>query len=121
MSSTPFFAVLHEDERVRTTAVSELVASVAGPDVRVVRVGNPLRSPLTLDRILMQVAGPDGDVILGQDAAVVQAITRRQAQETRVLLVIEQADTLHPAALRSFRPWRRTSGRTGIRRCGSRS
>ena len=102
MTGLPFHAVLHDDDRVRTTAVSELLASVAGPDVRVVRVGNPLRSPLTLDRILMQVAGPDGDVILGQDATVVQAITRRQAQETRVLLVIEQADTLHPAALRSL-------------------
>ena len=102
MTGLPFHAVLHDDDRVRTTAVSELLASVAGPDVRVVRVGNPLRSPLTLDRILMQVAGPDGDIILGQDATVVQAITRRQAQETRVLLVIEQADTLHPAALRSL-------------------
>ncbi len=99
----PFFALLLEDDHERTAALSVLLARLSGAETRVIRVGNPLRSPLTLDRILIQVAGPEGEVFTGDDARLlVRAIAARQGQETRVVLLIEQAETLHPKVLRSL-------------------
>lgn len=98
----PFAIHLIPDDQDATAAVASIVAGLAGPDVRVVRAGNPLRSPLTLDRILIQVSGPDG-VVQGSDAnLLVRAIAERQAQETRVVLLVEQAETIHPKVLRSL-------------------
>lgn len=102
LDERPFVIHLIPDEQDATVAAASIVAGLAGPDVRVVRAGNPLRSPLTLDRILIQVSGPDG-VVQGSDASLlVRAIAERQAQETRVVLLVEQAETIHPKVLRSL-------------------
>ena len=98
-----FTALLRDDDRQLAAAVDKLVATVTEPEARLIRVGNPLRSPLTLERIMIQVAGPEGEVFLGDDPGlVVHAIAERQREEARVVLLIEQAETLHPKALRSL-------------------
>ncbi len=101
--SSPFTSLLLEDDQARGVALLRLLQSMVGSDTRVVHVGNPLRSPLTLERILIQVAGPEGEVFLEDDARlIVRAIAERQGQEACVVLLIEQAETLHPKVLRSL-------------------
>ena len=99
----PFAAVLLDDELERTYTAAALLARLARPGVRVIRMGRSLHSGLTLERILVQVAGPEGEVSSGDDARrIVDAIAERQGQETRVVLAIEHAERLHPKVLRSL-------------------
>ena len=101
LNEGPFTALLREHERERVAVRSALQQSLAGTTARVVQVGNPLRALLTLERVLIQVARSEVGVLTKDDALlIVQAIVERQAQETRVVLLIEQAETLHPKMLR---------------------
>lgn len=93
-----FSAVLHGG----ADAAHALLAA-AGPGTRVVRVGNPLRAPLTIERILIQ-SGQMEAGLLTDDAAdqAMHRLCHRRDGEARVLLAIDQAETLSPAALRSL-------------------
>lgn len=93
-----FSAVLNGD----ADAVDALLAA-AGPGTRVVRVGNPLRAPLTIERILIQ-SGQTEAGLLTDDAAdqAMHRLCHRRDGESRVLLAIDQAETLSPAALRTL-------------------
>ena len=93
-----FSAVLHGG----ADAVRSLLAA-AGPGTRVVRVGNPLRAPLTIERILIQ-SGQMEAGLLTDDAAdqAMHRLCHRRDGESRVLLAIDQAETLSPAALRTL-------------------
>ncbi len=97
----PFTAVLQDDDQQRDAALSRLLSELARPDVRVVRMGNSMRSRLVLEHVLIQVAGPDGR-ISQKDAArrIARTIAERQGRETRVILLITQAETLHSKTLR---------------------
>ncbi len=81
-------------------AVRSLLAALA-PGARVQRVGNPLRSPLTIERILIQ-SGQPAVGQLADDAAEesLQRLCLRRPGESRVVLVIDQAETLSPGAIR---------------------
>jgi hypothetical protein len=100
----PFTALLLEDDQERAAAVSALLSRLARPEVRVIRMGGPSpRSRPTLERILIQVAGLDGKVLSGDNAhLIVRAVAKRQRQEERVVLLIEQAHTLHPKMLHAL-------------------
>lgn len=93
-----FSAVLHGG----ADAAHALLAA-AGPGTRVVRVGNPLRAPLTIERILIQ-SGQMEAGLLTDDAAdqAMHRLCHRRDGEARVLLAIDQAETLSPAALRTL-------------------
>ncbi len=97
----PFTALLRDDDEQREAALSRLLSELARPDVRVVRMGNSMRSRLMLEHILIQVAGPDGKMSQ-EDAArrIARTIAERQGRETRVVLLITQAETLHSKTLR---------------------
>ncbi len=97
----PFTALLRDDDEQREAALSRLLSGLARPDVRVVRMGNSMRSRLMLEHVLIQVAGPDGR-ISQEDAAwqIARTIAERQGRETRVVLLITQAETLHSKTLR---------------------
>lgn len=79
-------------------AIRRLTA--APPGVRVIRAGNPLRAPLTVERILIQ-AGQAEAGLLSAEAA--ERAMRRLCQprdgEHGVILLIAQAETLSPEAL----------------------
>ncbi|MDQ2803721.1 MAG: hypothetical protein M3Y41_13975, partial [Pseudomonadota bacterium] len=99
----PFTAVLLDDELERAYTAAALLAQLAGPEVRVIHMGHLLQAGLTLERILVQDAGPEGEAFSGDDTRrIVGAIAERQGQETRVVLVIEHAERLHPKVLRSL-------------------
>ena len=99
----PFISILVEDERERAVTASALLATLSGTTVRVVQVGNPLRSLLTLERILIQVGAVKHDATREVDARlIVQAMTDRQGSEARIVLLIDRAETLHPMVLHSL-------------------
>jgi len=100
----PFIALLLEDDRERAAAVSALLSRLAGPEVRVIRMGAPSpRFRPALERILIQAAGLDGKALSGNSARLIaRTVAKRQGREERVVLLIEQAHVLHPKMLRAL-------------------
>ncbi len=99
--SRPFTALLHDDDPQRDAALSRLLSELAGPDVRVVRMGNSMRSRLMLEHILIRVAGTEGRISQEEAARrIARTIAERQGRETRVIMLITQAETLHSKTLR---------------------
>lgn len=108
-SGQEFTCVLAEDPRLRSAAIEAAILAVADMSTRFVRAGNPLRSPLTIERLLIQVTGPAA--IRGGErdaAALTRLVAGPQADESRVIVVVEDADTLDAEAIRILRLMSRT-------------
>ena len=100
-AGNPFSLLLAEDDAARTVALEALLDTVADPSTRFARATNPLRARLTLERLLIQVIR--GPLEPGQPpAALIRRIAERQQTESRVILIIERAETLHPEVLQFF-------------------
>ena len=97
----PFSLLLADDDQRRTAALERLLDTVADPSTRFARVTNPLRARLTLERLLIQAINGPADPY-APPAEIVRRIAAQQQDETRVILVIERAETLHPDAMRFF-------------------
>ena len=101
LDGRPFTALLLEDDSKRANALSTLLSTLQPPSVRVVRMGNSVRSRLTLEHILLQVTAPDGNLSSTDNARrIARTIAERRGQETSVVLLITQAETLHSRTLR---------------------
>lgn len=98
----PFSLLLAEDDRQRAASLESLMDAIADPKTRFARATNPLRARLTLERLLIQVVQGDPDTTHGDPAAIIRRIADRRADETRVILIIERSETLHPEVLRFF-------------------
>lgn len=97
----PFSLLLAEDDRQRAAELEALLDNIADEHTRIAVVTNPLRARLTLERLLIQVvSGPDPAA--DDPVALVRRIAARQGSETRVILVIDKAETLHPEVLHFF-------------------
>lgn len=70
-----------------------------GSDIRCMRIANPLRSPLTLSRIILQIDAEQGATAEEEMANAVRLLATRISEERLVLLIIEQAETLDHEAL----------------------
>jgi hypothetical protein len=99
-SGAPQITVLLGSGHQHEEAVRGLLAALA-PAARILRVGNPLRSPLTIERILIQGGQPAAG-LLTDDVAddALQRLCLRHPGESRVVLVIDQAETLDAGAIR---------------------
>jgi len=97
----PFAAILVYDANARAIALETALAGLQRLDTYVVRVANPLRTPLTMERVLIQVAGFKTDVTIGEDRDTVMrtVIGHLQPGHKRLIVSVEQAETLHPMAL----------------------
>ena len=95
------FSVLLQDDPGEETALRALVAE-AGSDARVIRVGNPLRAPLTIERILIQTGLVEAGLLTDEEADQAMQQLLRQDDGDRTLLIIEQAETLSQAALQTL-------------------
>ncbi len=95
------FSILLQEGLGRETALRALVAE-AGPDARVIRVGNPLRAPLTIERILIQTGLVEAGLLTDEEADQAMQQLFRRNDGDRTLLVIEQAETLSQAALQTL-------------------
>ena len=101
LNGRPFTALLHDEDQQRDAALSRLLSELAQPEVRVVRMGNSVRSRLMLEHILIQVSGTAGRISQEEAARrIARTIAERQGRETRVVLLITQAETLHSKTLR---------------------
>lgn len=97
----PFAAILAYDAGARTTALDTALRGLERAGAFIVRVANPLRTPLTMERILIQVAGFQTDLTQGEDTDTLMrtVIARLHTGRERLVLSVEQAETLHPMAL----------------------
>ena len=101
LSGRSFTALLLEDDLKRDSALSMLLSQLPQPNVRVLRMGNSVRSRLTLEHILLQVTEPDVHASLADNTRrIARAIAERRGQEAFVVLLITQAETLHSRTLR---------------------
>lgn len=80
--------------------VVEQLASEAADTARVLRFGNPLRSPLTVERMLIQAGQADAGP-MGVEAAegALLDLCRAEGDARAVVVVVEQADTLSTRAV----------------------
>lgn len=94
---TPFVVCLGGPEDA--AAVRHAVDALDRDSVAAIRIGNPLTVPLSLERIMLQLALDDGDALPGDDAGrVLRAVVAHSAGRP-LLLVVEQAQTLTTRAL----------------------
>ena len=95
----PFSLLLAADDRQRAAELDAVLDAVAADGrTRIVTATNPLRARLTLERLLIQVLH-GADPVPDDGPATIRRIAERQGDETRVILVIERAETLHPEVL----------------------
>ncbi len=93
-----------DDPVVRSALVESVIDAVADLDTRFVRAANPLRAPLTIERLLIQAIGPEADLRHSRDpAAMTRLLATQLGDETRVIVVVEQAETLDGESLEMLR------------------
>jgi hypothetical protein len=94
-------AIITADPLSRSAGLQAALAAMLEEGVALVRVGNPLSAPLSLIRILIQLElVSDGEGSSGDDdVRLGQLLERHRTVQGRVGLIIEQAETLEPAAL----------------------
>ena len=92
-------ATLLINEVDRRAAALEAVIESLGTDVKVVWVSNPLRSPLTIERIFLQAAGPEADLRVERSPAELAEMLRHAAGDARsLLLILQQPETMDATA-----------------------
>ncbi len=100
----PFNTLLLENDKQRADALLALLVRLTIAEVRVVRMdGGTRRSLETLEHSLTQAAGPDAEACAGDAArSIVHAIAKRHGHEKGVMLLIKQAEIVHPTTLRAL-------------------
>ena len=95
ISGAHFTCLLLDDKQQRATALEAVLDQVTDPNTRVVWVGNPLRSPLTIERFLIQIVGPEVDLRLDRTPAqLVKLMTQPIGDENRLLVIVQQPETM---------------------------
>jgi hypothetical protein len=95
MSGAYFTCLLLDDKQQRATALEAVLDKIADPNTRVAWVGNPLRSPLTIERFLIQIVGPEVDLRIERSPAqLVKLMTQPIGDENRLLVVVQQPETM---------------------------
>ncbi len=97
-------AIIAANPATRIAGLEAAAAAMANGSVASVRVGNPLNSPLTLQRILFQIDldGGEDDADADDEAHLVRLLEQRRGAQDRIVLVVERAETLDLAALLSL-------------------
>lgn len=95
ISGAHFTCLLLDDKQQRATALEAVLDNVTDSNMRVVWVGNPLRSPLTIERFLIQIVGPEVDLRIDRSPAqLVKLMTQPLGDESRLLVVVQQPETM---------------------------
>ena len=94
-------AIITASPASRLAGLEAAAVAMANGSVTSVRVGNPLNSPLTLQRILIQMDldGGEDDADADDEARLVRLLGERRGAQSRIVLVVERAETLDPAVL----------------------
>ena len=101
------------------TALEAALPGLDPAQVATVRIGNPLATPLSPHRMMLQLAPDDGEQDAADDDAgrLLDAVAARAAGRPSLLVVVEHAETLTPAslALLQLLPGLRTPGAPFVR------
>lgn len=97
-------AIIAAQPASQAAGLEAAAAMMANGDIASVRVGNPLNSPLTLQRILFQMdlGGTGDDAAVDDEAHLARLLEERRGAQDRLVLVVERAETLDQAALLSL-------------------
>ncbi len=97
-------AVVTNDPVAASPGLEAAIARLMAEHVTVLRLANPLTAPLTPRRILIQLGMDGEDEENGEDDGTrLERLLERRGEGGSLALVIEQAETLTPAALRVLR------------------
>lgn len=100
MSGDVFSRLVSDTAEQRAAGLQTILSTVTDGNTRVVWVGNPLRSALTMERFLLQIVGPEIDLRIERGPAeLAQTIAQRQQAETRLLVIVQQPETISPETL----------------------
>lgn len=76
------------------------IRELATAHIGFVRIGNPLVSPLSVERLVLQITRGEADEVRrGNVERVLRALIARSDARRQVVVVVEQAETLAPEAL----------------------
>ena len=93
----PFVELRHDSVATRAATLDTLLAHL--PDTKLVWICNPLRSPLTIERLFLQAAGPEADLRIERTPAELVAMLRSATESApRTLMIVQQPETLDPEA-----------------------
>lgn len=91
-----FASLLADGTEQRAAALEALLDRVVDERTRVAWVGNPLRSPLTIERFLIQIVGPEIDLRVERGPAeLARVVARPVGHEARLLIVVQQPETIN--------------------------
>ena len=94
-SGKPFATLLIDGASTRAAALESLLDQMTAEGTRVVWVGNPLRSPLTLERLFLQTGCAEADLRIEQSPAdLTRMLARTGGDAKRLLLIVQQPDKL---------------------------
>jgi hypothetical protein len=102
-AGAPFTYVLADDAEERAALLQSVIDTAADMETRFVHVGNPLRAPLTIERLFMQTVGPEADIRLEREgAALTRTLATPVGDESRLVVLVQQAETLDKEALQTL-------------------
>ncbi len=109
-------AIIATNPASQVAGLEAAATSLAEAGAASVQVGNPLSSSLTLRRILFQIDldGGEDDADADDEAHLVRLLKERRGAQDRIVLVIERAETLDPAALFALQRLASASGAVHI-------
>lgn len=100
MSGDVFTALAVEEREQRAVGLETILQAVVDVGTRVIWVGNPLRSPLTIERFLLQIVGPEVDLRIERSPAeLARLIARPEGAESRLLVIVQQPETINPETI----------------------
>ena len=93
----PLVELLHDDVAVRAATLDALLGRLAENEIKLIWIGNPLRSPLTIERIFLQAAGAEADLRVERSPEELVAMLRSAIGDVpRCVLVVHRPETLDP-------------------------
>ena len=98
-SGAPFVLLLVDQVERRAASLETVLDEMADAETKIVWIGNPLRSPLTIERVFLQAVGAEADLRVERSPADLALIlTRSAGAAKRLLLILQQPETLDPEA-----------------------
>lgn len=97
-AKVPMMALLGGPKQAAKVEIA--IRELATAQIAFVRIANPLASPLSLERLVLQITRDEVDEISRDEAErVLRALIARSDTLQQVVVVVEQAETLAPEAL----------------------
>ena len=92
-----FTALVFDSANERAIALERVLREMGLESTRTVWVGNPLRSPLTIERFLLQIVGPEIDLRIDRTPTdLADLLADVAGAKARLLVIVQQPETINP-------------------------